>query len=130
MIHLDWGERNSLHYYQIPADPQQWKPRQVTRGGLDAAPTMAGASDMAPGERKKAREAVMARASKWFPYGFGPKTKGNFVVEDVGYVSEDEEDYGDYQALRVDKEVGNKNPDYWRCVHPHRPLPTTNIEQY
>ena len=58
--------------------------------------------------------AVMARASKWFPYGFGPNTKGNFVVEDVAEVSEDEEEYGDLQTFREDKESGGGNSDYWR----------------
>ena len=56
----------------------------------------------------------MARASKWFPYGFGPNTKGNFVVEDVAEVSEDEEEYGDLQTFREDKESGGGNSDYWR----------------
>lgn len=71
---------------------------------------MAGISSMAPGDWKRAKEAAMARASKYFPYGFGPKTGGKFVIEDVGAVSDDEEEYGDYQKLRVDgEEHGGEN---------------------
>ena len=114
VIHLDWGEMNEMHY--IPPDPHQWTKRHSSRKDPEVAPTMAGASNMAPGERKKAKEAILARASKWFPYGFGPKTKGNFVVEDVAEVSDDEEDYGDYQAMRVDSENTGKNMEYWSWV--------------
>lgn len=70
----------------------------------------------------------MARASKWFSYGFRPKTKGNFVVEDVGCVSEAEEDYGDFQAMRVDKEAEGNSSDYWRCAHSHPNLTVLDIQ--
>ena len=89
VIHLDWADSNNLHYY-IPEDPMEWSGREPAKKDPDVAPTMAAAAAMSPGERKKAKEAVMARASKWFPYGFGPKTKGNFIVEDVADISDDE----------------------------------------
>lgn len=86
VIHLDWEDMNWVHV-PPPSDPTKWTKRE---SDPDVAPTMAGVSRMAPGERKKAKEAIMARARKWFPYGFGPKTRGNFVVEDVGDISDDE----------------------------------------
>lgn len=116
-VHMDWGEEhNEMHY--IPDNPNEWAPpsRRQTRPVSEVAPTMAGASQMCPGDRKKAKEAVMARASKWFPYGFGPMTKGKFVVEDVGEISDDEEEYGDYQALRIDGQDGKEKSEYWSWV--------------
>lgn len=116
-VHMDWGEDyNEWHY--IPHNPNEWtRPsRRPARQNAGVAPTMAGASQMCPGDRKKAKEAVMARASKWFPYGFGPMTKGKFVVEDVGGISDDEEEYGDYQALRIYGEGGKNKSDYWSWV--------------
>jgi hypothetical protein len=35
---------------------------------------------------------------KWFPYGFGPATGTRFVIEEVGDISDDEEEYGEWQA--------------------------------
>lgn len=90
VIHLDWGDMNKLHLNYIPSDPTKWTRQQPTNRDPDVTPTMAGVSGMAPGERKKAKEAIMARASKWFPYGFGPVSKKNFVVEDVAEISDDE----------------------------------------
>ncbi|SPO06062.1 uncharacterized protein DNG_08751 [Cephalotrichum gorgonifer] len=111
VIHGDWGELNK--YYHVPPDPTKWVDRKVTGREQDAEPTMTGASLMAPGDRKRAKQAAMARAMKYFPYGFGPKTKGNFVVEDVGEVSDDEEDYGEYQDMRVDGKVEGEKSEYW-----------------
>ena len=54
------------------------------------------------GEKKRQKQALLAKAQKYFPYGFGAATGSKFVVEDVGEVSEDEEEYGIYQKDRVD----------------------------
>ena len=59
-----------------------------------------------PGARKAKKEALKAAAAKWFPYGYGPSTGTNFVIEEIGYVSEDEEEFGDFQALRAEQEKG------------------------
>jgi hypothetical protein len=45
---------------------------------------------------------VFARASKYFPYGYGPATGSSFVVEDVGEIDDDEEEDGEYQKDRID----------------------------
>jgi hypothetical protein len=111
VLHLDWGDANDLHLY-IPRDPYDWSQaendRSWRRGRNDDEAVWAG-------DKKRQKEAVMARARKWFPYGFGPKSSNNFVVEEVGYVSEDEEDYGEYQAMRETENDGEKrdNMGYW-----------------
>ena len=61
------------------------------------------AESQAPGDVQRRKEALIAKAAKYFPYGYGPKQGANFVVEDVGEVSEDEEEYGEYQADRVEE---------------------------
>ncbi|KAF4978189.1 hypothetical protein FZEAL_5385 [Fusarium zealandicum] len=52
----------------------------------------------APGDVRREREARKAAAMKWFPYGFGPATGTRFVIEEIGDISDDEEEYGDWQA--------------------------------
>ena len=45
----------------------------------------------------------MQRARKYLGYGFGPKEGGQFVVEEIAEVDDDEEDYGRYQEDRAGK---------------------------
>lgn len=102
VVHLDWGADNAEYFLNLPRDPRAWA---ATTSGRHtrAAETRLSASNMFPGDRQRAKEAVFARASKWFPYGFGPAAGTSFIVEEVGEVSEDEEEYGEYQALRGDE---------------------------
>ena len=115
VLHLDWGDDNSYHYRDVPLNANDWTPTK-TRPKVDPGPNVGLTSQFA-GERQRAREAVFAKASKYFPYGFGPATGRRFVVEEVGEVSEDEEDYGDYQALRIEEnEDRSASTDFWGWV--------------
>ncbi|PKS05642.1 hypothetical protein jhhlp_008161 [Lomentospora prolificans] len=119
VIHLDWGADNRFHY--IPQNRWEWQApsRNNAKRDNSLTPTMAGISSMTPGDRQRAKEAVMARARKWFPYGYGPGTNGNFVVEDVGEVSDDEEEYGEFQNMRLDEGTAKQNDNtdsYWSWV--------------
>ncbi|KAK7943200.1 uncharacterized protein PG986_012313 [Apiospora aurea] len=104
VVHLDWGERNALHFANVPADPYQWarapKPVKTHKRLLTDEQ-----KDISPGDALRAEQAIMARAAKWFPYGYGPATNGKFVVEEVSEVDDDEEEYGSYQALRGEGNV-------------------------
>ncbi|KAK8044908.1 hypothetical protein PG993_004932 [Apiospora rasikravindrae] len=121
VVHLDWGERNAAHFANLPANPNQWvkapKPNKTHKRLLKDQQ-----KDIWPDEARRAKQAIMARASKWFPYGYGPATNGKFVVEEVGEVDDDEEEYGDYQALRGEgdsddaKEGQQANMDFWSWV--------------
>lgn len=91
VIHLDWGADNASHFLNIPAK-SAWRPS--TRA---LAPVT-----LFPGELVERKQALKNRALKWFPYGYGSATGTNFKIEEIGYVSEDEEDYGEYQAERKD----------------------------
>ncbi|KAK3674982.1 hypothetical protein LTR78_005326 [Recurvomyces mirabilis] len=46
------------------------------------------------------KQALESAASKWFPYGYGPATGTRFEILEIGEVSDDEEEFGDYQAIR------------------------------
>lgn len=65
---------------------------------------------LGPGEKKRQKQALLAKAQKYFLYEFGAASGSNFVVEDVGEVSEDEELYGIYQKDRVDNA---RTTDIW-----------------
>ncbi|KAK6855420.1 hypothetical protein PG990_008284 [Apiospora arundinis] len=119
VVHLDWGEHNAAHFANLSADPTQWTraapPKTHKRLLRDQQ------EDIWPDEARRAKQAIMARAAKWFPYGYGPATNGKFVVEEVGEVDDDEEEYGDYQALRgegegEDTDKDKRNMDFWSWV--------------
>ncbi|CCF34379.1 hypothetical protein CH063_06390 [Colletotrichum higginsianum] len=104
VLHLDWGADNAKYFEHLPMNPSQWKPRVSAANNMINANE--GLDSAYAGERQRAKQAVFAKAAKYFPYGYGPATGGRFVVEEVGEVSEDEEDYGAYQAMR-----GTENQD-------------------
>ncbi|KAI0004441.1 ADP-ribosylation [Xylariaceae sp. FL0662B] len=110
VIHIDWGQENAQHFEDLPANPRNFAPAQV------AANPRPQDGILWPADRKRAQAAVFARASKWFPYGYGPASGGRFVVEAVGEVDEDEEEYGDYQALRGDEISDSSKLDFWHWV--------------
>ncbi|KAF9873210.1 hypothetical protein CkaCkLH20_09373 [Colletotrichum karsti] len=116
VLHLDWGADNAAHFASLPMDPYQWKPKVFASNnrinvneGLDSAYA---------GERQRAKQAVFAKAAKYFPYGYGPATGGRFVVEEVGEVSEDEEDYGEYQTMRdtENEDKADMSTSFWGWV--------------
>jgi hypothetical protein len=57
-----------------------------------------------PGAKQRKKEQLLAKGQKFFAYGFGLVGGSKLVVEDVADVSEDEEDYGEYQLVRAGAE--------------------------
>ncbi|KAI0152354.1 hypothetical protein F4776DRAFT_601240 [Hypoxylon sp. NC0597] len=110
VIHIDWGQDNASHFMGLPSDPGNFVPTRKKRHAklLD--------NIRWPGDFKRERAAALARAAKWFPYGYGPSTGSKFVVEEIGEVDEDEEDYGDYQELRGEDIKDKTNLDFWSWV--------------
>ena len=51
----------------------------------------------------------MSRASKFFAYGFGPVSGNKIVIEEIGEIDDDEEEYGDYQENRLKGELATTN---------------------
>ena len=62
------------------------------------------------------KKALQSKAAKWFPYGYGPATGTAFMVEEVGEVDEDDEDFGVYQHDRIDEVEGGVDGggDVWK----------------
>lgn len=105
VIHLDWGKDNEKYFEDVAMDRAAFiarAPRQHPKLSRE---------DIAPGDRQRMKEGLVAKAAKYFPYGYGPATGTRFVVEEVGEVDEDEEEYGDYQSLRIDDNDAGK--DFW-----------------
>lgn len=104
VIHLDFGAENR-HYFEHIPDKSLFVAEARTHPKLLIEP-------MAPGDKQRAKEALAAKAAKYFPYGYGPATGTSFVVEEVGEVDEDDEDYGEYQRHRIDETHEENN--FWK----------------
>ncbi|EME80557.1 uncharacterized protein MYCFIDRAFT_177498 [Pseudocercospora fijiensis CIRAD86] len=103
VLHIDFGALDaSKHFEEMRTNPERMeglrnrlKPRYQTDYGDDC---------VFPEAVRAKKAALKAAAAKWFPYGFGPATGSTFVIEDMAPVSDDEEEYGDFQALRQEQE--------------------------
>ena len=105
---LDWGNDNAKHFENIPSNPPTWVTRHRSWISQKYDPCSLGS-----GDKQRLKEALISKAAKYLPYGYGPATGISFVVEEVGEVSEDEEEYGEYQKDRIeDMDVGVN--DIWR----------------
>lgn len=111
VIHLDWGRDNARFFENIPANAQAWVSRQEKHVQKKLNPQFLG-----PGDIQRQNQALTSKAAKWFPYGYGPATGTSFVIEAVGDVDDDEEEYGVYQKDRLDeiKEGVDGGGNVWR----------------
>ncbi|KAM0559519.1 hypothetical protein ACHAPJ_004549 [Fusarium lateritium] len=92
VIHLDLGSEAAKQALKdVQAYPEDFDDFCKVKKRPEAKST-------APGDIQREKEARKAAAMKWFPYGFGPATGTRFVVEEVGEISDDEEEYGEWQA--------------------------------
>ncbi|KAI1402116.1 ADP-ribosylation [Hypoxylon fuscum] len=110
VIHIDWGQDNIQYFIDLPCDPENFVPTQTK-----SHPKLF-KHDFFPGDVQRHKAATLARAAKYFPYGFGAATGSRFVVEEIGEVDEDDEEYGDYQALRGEEIKDGTNLDFWSWV--------------
>jgi hypothetical protein len=101
VLHLDYGSeaaKKHLEAFQKQAQKQLWSQIKL-RSRVDSA-TQADEINATPAAKQANKEALKVAASNWFPHGYGPATGTNFVIEEIGEVSDDEEDYGEFQYLR------------------------------
>lgn len=103
VIHLDWGIHNDVFFDSIPQNSNQWINTTKSPRPDECLTQLSLVKNLAPGDRQRAKEALQSRAEKWFSYGYGPATGTSFVIEAVGEVDEDDEDYGTYQQDRIDE---------------------------
>lgn len=109
VIHLDLGRHITKYFEHIPVNPrdwiEEWWRNNIPRQRLNP-------QALAPGDKQRIKEALVAKASKYFSYGYGPVAGSKIIIEEVGEVDEDEEEYGEYQEERVER-VEGKN-DIWK----------------
>jgi Poly(ADP-ribose) polymerase catalytic domain len=109
VVHLDWGadterlvamvkERAEMAKY----DDNRGRSHRIV--GMDREVE----AGFFPGDRQRLKQEKLAQARKFFAYGFGPIKGNRIVIEDIAPVDDDEEEYGDYQKMRIDAEGGNE----------------------
>lgn len=107
VIHLDWGTDQADYFKQLPQNPWAWV-AQKKRPHPKLTTEI-----LSPGDKQRLKEAKAAKAAKYLGYGFGAASGANLVIEEIGEVSEDEEEYGEYQKDRVDATGGGEGKGFW-----------------
>lgn len=117
IIHLDWGKEHYEEFVNIPTNPLQWisqmAAKRKERKNQRRYEEDEEMKTLFPADIVKRKQALMARALKWFPYGYGPATGTKFTVEAVADVSDDEEEYGEYQKDKVEGVESGGNDYFW-----------------
>ncbi|KAJ6257851.1 hypothetical protein Dda_7640 [Drechslerella dactyloides] len=113
VVHLDWGKEHYDEFASIPSDSATWvaQMRQRRRERREQKGDDNSGGYVFPADVVARKQALVARAKKWFPYGYGPATGTAFVVEAVADDEDDEEEYGEYQADKV--EGSTKSATFW-----------------
>jgi Poly(ADP-ribose) polymerase catalytic domain len=109
VVHLDWGHKETERIKQQVRD-------QAAQAQMDRARSRIQQREVHneahfPGDKQRQKEERIAIGRKFFAYGFGPVTGNKLIIEDIAPVDDDEEDYGEYQALRVDEVANAKS--FW-----------------
>ncbi len=99
IVHLDLGSEHARKLLErIPLDPSAWVQQQKKKIHPKLKPQL-----KFPGDVEREKDAKKTAVLKWFPYGFGAATGTSFVIEEIGEVSDDEENYGEYQDAKTAK---------------------------
>ena len=100
VLHLDLGTDDAKKHFSYlrtnPGAMNSTKSAPKSRIQTDA-------DEDSPAAVVAKKAALKAAATKWFPYGFGSATGTQFVIEDIAPVDDDEEEYGDFQAIRKEQ---------------------------
>jgi hypothetical protein len=98
VVHLDLGSEEAKRIVRsAQEDPLHFQRMSAALAREGKMHPLLEKKELGPGEKKREAEARKAAAMKWFPYGFGSATGTQFVIEEVGEVDDDEEDYGEWQ---------------------------------
>ncbi|KAK6526397.1 hypothetical protein TWF694_004992 [Orbilia ellipsospora] len=107
VIHLDWGKEHYDEFVNIPLNPMIWIEEMRQKRKENKKHYKLESETMFPADLVNRKQALMSRALKWFPYGYGPATGTRFVIEAVADDSDDEEEYGEYQEDRAEGKGGS-----------------------
>ena len=113
VIHMDWGKDNAKFFDDIPEDPGGWVANRKRFYAWQKLHKKDYEKTLGPGEVERLKDERVERARKYLGYGFGPHQGAAFVVEEIGQVDEDEENYGEYQQDRTDSAEGGRNCWEW-----------------
>ncbi|MCJ1405212.1 hypothetical protein MMC11_008439 [Xylographa trunciseda] len=116
ILHIDWRRDD---------DPMQFLAQQLNSTQKNKLHPKLNKEILYPGDMKRMKQERMAQGSKFFAYGFGPVAGKSIVIEEVGDVDDDEEDYGDYQQNRVEGKT--ENADLWMWDDNER---YPNVDEY
>jgi hypothetical protein len=113
VVHLDLGRDAARYIANLSKDPVRYISHyREQQRKQNHAKKILRQVNLAPGDLQRQKQALLSKAQKYFPYGYGAASGSKFVVEEVGEVSEDEEEYGAYQKDRLDDEGRSAN-DIW-----------------
>ena len=76
------------------------------------------------------RKIMTKLARKHFPFGYGPAQDAKFVVEEIGEVDEDDEEWGDYQIDRNQYEREGEGIRYGPCTRTGYTLDSSISERH
>lgn len=113
IIHLDLGRDAARYIANLSKGPVQYinNYHEQQRKQKHAEKRL-GQVILGSGDLQRQKQALLAKAQKYFPYGYGAASGSKSVVEEVGEVSEDGEEYGVYQKDRLEDD-GNSANDIW-----------------
>ncbi|KAK4555170.1 hypothetical protein LTR86_007936 [Recurvomyces mirabilis] len=99
VLHVDYGAEYAKTGFEWSL---QWRKENHKRRQQDQRGDARGygTGHEMPADVVARKQALKSAASKWFPYGYGPATGTRFEILEIGEVSDDEEEFGDYQAIR------------------------------
>ncbi|KAJ7583193.1 hypothetical protein C8J56DRAFT_893928 [Mycena floridula] len=100
VLHLDWGNVHDVDAFVLGQMTKKKHPKLSKEA-------------LSPGDVQRQKQERLAQAKKYFAYGFGPISGRNIVIEEIGEIDDDEEDYGEYQADRVES-LNQEKVDIWR----------------
>lgn len=108
VIHVDWGSEEARRAFDnVPEDPNVWvearaRKQNKTHPRLEK-------HILYPGDKVRLQAAKQAAAAKWFPFGYGTAKGESFKIEEIGEISDDEENYGAYQPEAIQ---ASEYPEY------------------
>ena len=117
VLHLDYGaDAARREFDKMPTDPNDMIRQQSRTERKQRTEVEKRQEELWPAAVQAKKQAMKAAAQKWFPHGFGPATGTNFVIEEIGEVSDDEEIYGEFQGLRIENEREVQQKEDWRAA--------------
>ncbi|KAF2464369.1 uncharacterized protein BDR25DRAFT_381508 [Lindgomyces ingoldianus] len=103
VLHLDWAQKNQDAVWDYVSQISNH------RTGKRSVPEPNGL--MFSGDKARQKQELIAKGMKFFAYGFGPVSRKKLVIEDVAEIDDHEEEYGEYQAKRI--EIQSRNANFW-----------------